>query len=225
MGKTISFRDNILFYNVYILFDYSFMSTGKSIFTLYFEFSSFWHISTEVCLQTHSFAWLFCCNKGKELSRWAAPELSRWVDHSNYQLFILSQMHVLHTEQQKISFGQIPYFDFQVLTRWQMERNYNQKKAAHLSQPKTIFRLSKLEASPPCFPQMSPAERFYREEIRKTSGAAMEIVLTHSNLNHNFFTVAYLQFLWNLGKYIFIFLSSQLGSIFGQAFTRVKANY
>lgn len=101
----------------------------------------------------------------------------------------------------------------------------NQKKAAHLSQPKTIFRLSKLEASPPCFPQVSPAERFYREEIMKTSGTAMEIVLTHSNLNHNFFTVAYLQFLWNHGKYIFFFLSSQLGSIFGQAFTRVKANY
>lgn len=68
-----------------------------------------------------------------------------------------------------------------------MERNYNQKKAAHLFQPKTIFRLSKLEASPPCFPQMSPAERFYREGIMKTSGTAMEVVLTYSNLQPQIF--------------------------------------
>lgn len=59
----------------------------------------------------------------------------------------------------------------------------------------------------------------------KTSGTAMEIVLTHSNLNYKFFTVSYLQFLRNHGKYIFFLLSSQLGSIFGQAFTQVKASY
>lgn len=44
------------------------MSTGKSIFTLYFKFSSFWHVkvcSTEVCLQTHSFFDYFVVIKEK----------------------------------------------------------------------------------------------------------------------------------------------------------------
>lgn len=96
----------MVFYNTCALFSYSLLGTGKFIFNLNFESSTFWHMkvsSTEVYLQSYSFPDFFFLIKRKEEALWSSAgeqliaytsssSSLRWILHIELQKYILDRL-------------------------------------------------------------------------------------------------------------------------------------